>query len=663
MAQANLKSLTGDRAPLGLKRIPAFTGKETLKEAAHMWAAAGAAVIPLARGTKSPGKLLGVGWQHQATNDPAQVEAWFSRTDVGGIAIECGKSGVVVVDVDQNVVGVNGGVVEHTRGLDDLHAHRYFQMPEDKEIGNSKKGLDGFKGDVRGHGGCVVVYPTPHPDGGQYIFRPEALGAEIPPLPEEIKAILPERSAEADPCSLQDALHALTEGSSLRDDYLLTKYLERFDNRVSRGESRHDAALKTMCNLFRDTLKGRAGEAEYEAVYNHIFDAMTLRYDDRRAKTDGEARADLERCTSWAYSQAVATWHEEMEAGAADALSPVGSMDSRWQLMEERELDQIEFPPDLVHESLPAVGIGQLYGDSMAGKTFIAIDLAYRITRGLPWFGREVEQPGDVVYLYKEGAKSVQARARAWRRKYGKTPKDAPGRVIFISGAGMFSEEKDLRALEGALAAKGIRPRLIMGDTQALLLETRDENDNAEAAKHTRLLKSWAERMGCLVLLLHHTVKSGDVANGARGAGGWKGQADSLITVVRDPETGARQLRVKKYKDGAEWERGESFRIQQVGEHSSEAVLVATGAVDVGELARKSVDPDLAYVRAVHALGADATAVRIGAQCGVVRNSASRALGRIVERGLLARGPGNTYVLTADGEEFVAAHPEGDHHG
>lgn len=663
MAKANFADLAANTTPpLGLKRIPPFTGKETLKEAALMWAREGAAVIPLARMSKNPGSILGKGWPHQATNELDVVERWFSRADVGGVAVSTGKSGVVVIDVDQNIVGIDGGIVEHTRGLDSLRAHRYFLMPDDKKIGCSSEGLEGFKGDVRGHGGCVAVYPTPHPEGGQYIFREGAAGAEIPPLPAELKGKLKEPGmSAADPMSLADALAALdNDGPAVPNDYLRDQYITRFDNRVNSGTARHEAAWITMANLFRDLFKGKAGRAEYDAVYDHMLFQMTMRISEHRnPRSDEVARADLDRCTADAYSQALAQWHEALEKDDAAAEISDPMSDGPWIILTEDEMASIEFPAALIEDCLVPVGVGQIYGDSMAGKTFVAVDLAFRVAEGRDWFGYKVNTPGDVVYVYKEGAKSMQERRKGWRIAHGHVETPA-GRVLFVhSPTGMFSDEADVLKLERSLTRRGIHPRLIIGDTQALLLDTSDENDNAEAGKHTRILKAWSERMGCLILLLHHTTKDGAVSNGSRGAGAWKGNSDVLITVEHplDPNEAKTPhlLRVAKYKDGAPWEGRTTFSIRQVGDTKGEAVLVAGPPADPAANLKSQEAHDIPVLQAVRSLGPEANVSGVAREVNKTRPAASRKLGNLAKRGLIVRlSDKSPYELTPAGVDALS---------
>ena len=67
--------------------------------AALAYAEAGWYVLPVKRGTKKPGSVVGDHWQDKSSRDPKLIAAWFAGTD-HGIALHCGRSGAVVFDVD-----------------------------------------------------------------------------------------------------------------------------------------------------------------------------------------------------------------------------------------------------------------------------------------------------------------------------------------------------------------------------------------------------------------------------------------------------------------------------------------------------------------------------------------------------------------------------------
>jgi hypothetical protein len=59
-----------------------------------------------------------------------------------------------------------------------------------------------------------------------------------------------------------------------------------------------------------------------------------------------------------------------------------------------------------------------LYGESNAGKTFIAMDMAYHVARGLPWAGRRTAAL-PVLYVAAEGGQGARKRAAALAARHG----------------------------------------------------------------------------------------------------------------------------------------------------------------------------------------------------------------------------------------------------
>jgi hypothetical protein len=83
--------------PLTIPDIAPDAGNLT---AALAYAGAGWYVLPVRRGTKKPGNVVGNRWQDKSSHEPEQIAAWFAGTD-HGIALHCGRSGAVVFDVDR----------------------------------------------------------------------------------------------------------------------------------------------------------------------------------------------------------------------------------------------------------------------------------------------------------------------------------------------------------------------------------------------------------------------------------------------------------------------------------------------------------------------------------------------------------------------------------
>jgi hypothetical protein len=80
-------------------RIPELPPGVDNLAAALAYADAGWYVLPVKRGTKDPGSLVGKRWQDKSSRDPKVIAAWFAGSDYG-IALHCGRSGAVVLDVE-----------------------------------------------------------------------------------------------------------------------------------------------------------------------------------------------------------------------------------------------------------------------------------------------------------------------------------------------------------------------------------------------------------------------------------------------------------------------------------------------------------------------------------------------------------------------------------
>jgi len=157
----------------------------------------GLAVFPLRPGTKVP---LVKDWELKASTDVEQVMRWWSATPHANIGIACGRSGLLVIDLDADKKP--GGTGHGQRSLINLAAgrgiprtltvasarggrHLYYHQPDEAKFGNTAGRL-GELIDTRGHGGYVVG-PGSVFEGGVYRVEREAAVAGLPAwLAEEL---------------------------------------------------------------------------------------------------------------------------------------------------------------------------------------------------------------------------------------------------------------------------------------------------------------------------------------------------------------------------------------------------------------------------------------------------------------------------------------------
>lgn len=196
----------------------------------------------------------------------------------------------------------------------------------------------------------------------------------------------------------------------------------------------------------------------------------------------------------------------------------------------------------LIKGVLPAADVGTIYGESGAGKSFLALDLSMAVARGEPWRGRAVRQ-GAVAYIVAEGAGGFTLRLRAFAEYHGADLGAVP--LWVLGDQPNLLEKSDVKDLLAALRMiDGLV--LVVLDTLAQTTPGGNENsaeDMGRALAHCRAIRKGT---GAMVLLVAHAGK--DASKGVRGWSGIKGAMDVEIVVERADKH--RAATVSKMKDG-----------------------------------------------------------------------------------------------------------------
>src|SRR5439155_14578191 len=128
---------------------------------------------------------------------------------------------------------------------------------------------------------------------------------------------------------------------------------------------------------------------------------------------------------------------------------------------------------------LPDHGVGQIFGASYTGKSFVAIDLSLRLANEMEdWFGHTIRRGGPVVYVLMEGVFDFQWRLDAWLDAHPGTSADD---LLTLE-----EESVDLRNPESVarivhdITALGVEPALVVIDAQGLATPGTDENSNTD---------------------------------------------------------------------------------------------------------------------------------------------------------------------------------------
>lgn len=154
----------------------------------------GFAIFPLRPGTKEP---LIKQWEQHATTDLRRIAQWWTRQPDANIAIACGPSNLLVIDLD--TAKRPGGPAHGQQTLNTLAAgrevprtftvtsarggrHLYYRQPDGATLrntaGSERTGL-GPLIDTRGHGGYVVA-PGSTVAAGAYRIEHDAPVAPLP---------------------------------------------------------------------------------------------------------------------------------------------------------------------------------------------------------------------------------------------------------------------------------------------------------------------------------------------------------------------------------------------------------------------------------------------------------------------------------------------------
>ena len=281
--------------------------------AALAYAAAGWYVLPVKAGTKDPGSVVGKGWPAKSSRDPKEISAWFSGTD-HGIALHAGRSGAVIIDVDEpdNVpdevalIMASGGPYQSTRPGETDRGHYLLVNDTGRRIGNSlgKLAVDRKWGEIRGANGVIIAEPTVHPEGGQYRWVRTGV---VPIIPDYLAEALPESTTPEDIATddqVKAFLDAHTSGT-------LTEAISGLANtlrtKLERGASCHMSTLGVVTDAMAEAAAGLYPARESLKALWPIYRATaTARTSSGRVLTASEAKREFAGILAWAVGQAPA---------------------------------------------------------------------------------------------------------------------------------------------------------------------------------------------------------------------------------------------------------------------------------------------------------------------------------------------------------------------
>jgi hypothetical protein len=206
----------------------------------------------------------------------------------------------------------------------------------------------------------------------------------------------------------------------------------------------------------------------------------------------------------------------------------------------------------LVERLLDCGALSVIYGVPGVGKSFVMLDMAYRVAAGKPHGDRKVTQ-GPVVYVAAEGGGGIHARVKALVDTHGEHDAEGfpipfyilPERVNLRDHRADLTPFLDMLRDAERQAGKLV---LVVIDTLARSMGGGDENSPVDMGAMVEHFDRIRHATGAHVAVVHHTGK--DATRGMRGHSSLLGAIDTELEVVEG------EVRSEKQRD---MESGESF--------------------------------------------------------------------------------------------------------
>lgn len=172
-----------------------------------------------------------------------------------------------------------------------------------------------------------------------------------------------------------------------------------------------------------------------------------------------------------------------------------------------------------------------IFAPKNAGKTFLALDLAYAFATGGRFLGKRIRKPGPVVGIFAEGGGRIQVRASAYRRAHRIS---APVADLHLTrrALNLLDDEQVAGFIDTVLLP--ISPRLVILDTWSRNIPGAEENNQKEMTTAIAALDRMRHAVpGLTGLVLHHPTKSNDDLE--RGSSVISGAIDTVMGVKVEP--------------------------------------------------------------------------------------------------------------------------------
>lgn len=489
-------------------------------------------IFPIRPNDKRPPKFFG--WTARCSSDPETIHSWFSRDYRGyNVALVTGRhyedGFLVVIDLDFKN-GKNGLVafdklcqeygVEIPKTLSVLTPnngkHLFFKTQNQLECPKPGNGID-----IQGFGAYVLA-PGSEINGIPYKFEDSTV--PVAWLPKPIEDIFHSRKPKAK----VEKIEGIDEK---RSEQRFIHFLQNDCPTALSGERNNEC--------FRVASHAKeigVNHGSCIALMSEYWPCEPMLNTDEFETTVGSAYKSKINNPQGALAP-------EAEFTKIPDEHPFNSSKKIFPFQLFRDIKTDFSRPHLVANLLAPDSLSILFGASSAGKTFIALDMAFSIARGEKWFGRKVTR-GAVLYAALEGGETVKKRISAYRQANKLDNEDIPF-ALMSHPIDLLNERIHLKQLVdtvGAIQKQLAEPiNLIVVDTLSRALVGGNENSSEAIGAFIKNIDQLRVHTKAHVMVIHHSGK--DREKGARGHSSLRAAADTEIEVANST------LKVTKQRD------------------------------------------------------------------------------------------------------------------
>jgi hypothetical protein len=234
---------------------------------------------------------------------------------------------------------------------------------------------------------------------------------------------------------------------------------------------------------------------------------------------------------------------------------------------------------------IPENGDVMFYGDGGAGKTTLAIDLAFHLAAGQPWLNIAIQRPARVLLVENEGPRPLY-RQKLRRKHEAWDGRPVEDRITVVDrpwACLSFAEPTTRRHEAGVVIGREALAAVIRRDETDVVIVgpvTRSGMNEAGTLQEVRDFMALVARTRELsnrrvaFVLIHHENKGGKVS------GAWEGAGDTLFH-VQGQGHGRTRLFIQKARWSSEhhakalhlvWAAGDGFAVEERVELDDDAI-------------------------------------------------------------------------------------------